>query len=164
MNHTEQSILETLNRDFLSQPKYLINNLYVFGWESDYLALTKAGYWYEIEVKISRSDFKADFKKEKKHQTLKMENNLSRPNYFNYIVPEDLIAVEEVPNYAGLIYLSQNGFLKTVKPAPMLHNTKLQLDLQDKFYYNWKSEKHKIRMLEKEIAKLKSKTQTSLIF
>lgn len=62
---TEKSILDILNYQFLSQPKYLLNNLYVFSWESDYLAMTKSGYWYEIEVKISRADFKADFKKKR---------------------------------------------------------------------------------------------------
>ena len=34
--------------------------------KSDYLSLTKSGYLYEGEVKISKSDFKADFKKRKK--------------------------------------------------------------------------------------------------
>lgn len=161
MDYTEQSILEILNRDFLSQPKYTINNLYVFSWESDYLALTKSGYWYEVEVKISRSDFKADFKKTKKHQTLKRENNGKCPNYFYYAVPEGLISVDEVPEYAGLIYITQYGQLKTAKIAPVLHKEKLQLDLQDKFYYNWKDEKRRLKMLENEIQRLKNQIPIS---
>lgn len=38
--------------------------------ESDFLLKTKSGYWYEAEIKISFSDFKADFKKKEKHQIL----------------------------------------------------------------------------------------------
>lgn len=147
---SEKSILSILNSQFLCQPKYLINNLYVFSWESDYLALTKSGYWYEIEVKISRADFKADFKKIEKHNQLANSNEYATPNFYYYAVPENLISVEEVPEYAGLIYI-KNGYFGTVKGAPMLHKTKLHLDLQDKFYYNWKNECRKRRNLEREV-------------
>lgn len=47
-----------------STHQYVMENLYVFDWESDFLLKTKSGYWYEAEIKISLSDFKADFKKE----------------------------------------------------------------------------------------------------
>ncbi len=46
---------------------YQLCNSYVFGWESDYFGLTKSGYAIEIEIKISLSDFRADFKKQEKH-------------------------------------------------------------------------------------------------
>lgn len=164
MAHTEKSILKILNRDFLSQPKYLINNLYVFSWESDYLALTKSGYWYEIEVKISRSDFKADFKKDRKHKTLMRDNDRKCPNYFYYAVPENLISVDEIPEYAGLIYIDDHGYSKTIKGAPLLHKDKLKLDLQDKFYYNWKEEKRKISQLEKELQRYKNPAQAKINF
>lgn len=145
----EKNILGILNSVFLSQPKYLINNLYVFSWESDYLALTKSGYWYEIEVKISRADFKADFKKISKHEKLSSGNFC--PNYFYYAVPEGLVLVEEIPQYAGLIYIDDKGHARTMKQAPKLHSFKLLLDLQDKFYYNWKDELRKRKKLEKEL-------------
>ncbi len=50
--------------------KYQLLNSYIFGWESDYFGISKSGYIYEIELKISRSDFKADFKKTLKHSIL----------------------------------------------------------------------------------------------
>jgi hypothetical protein len=55
---------------------YQLTNSYVFGWESDYFGVTKGtGYIYEIEVKISVSDFRADFKnKTFKHRCLSMAN------------------------------------------------------------------------------------------
>lgn len=148
---SEQSILGVLNSQFLSQPKYLLNNLYVFSWESDYLALTKSGYWYEVEVKISRSDFKADFKKEEKHKTLQSVNEKPCPNYYYYAVPEGLVSADEVPDYAGLIYIGKHGYIQTMKGAPMLHKVKLQLNLQDKFYYNWKDECRKRQQLQREL-------------
>lgn len=36
-------------------------NIYIGSWEADILEITKSGYTYEYEVKISKSDFKADF-------------------------------------------------------------------------------------------------------
>lgn len=46
-------------------------NLFVYHWESDYIAITKNGYVYEVEIKISRADFLNDFKhKEEKHLLL----------------------------------------------------------------------------------------------
>lgn len=174
MEYTEQIILDTLNHSFLASPKYLINNLFVFFWESDYLALTKAGYWYEIEVKISRSDFKADFKKKGKHESLSglmmhggsnLRNpNYARPNYFYYAVPENMISVEEAPEYAGLLYVCLGKYgtiIKTVKKAPTLHKDKLNLDLSDKFYYNWLTEKEKVKKLKREIEDLKRKYKNS---
>ena len=44
---------------------YHLLNSYLYAWESDYFHITKTGYTVEIEIKISRSDFRADFKKEK---------------------------------------------------------------------------------------------------
>ena len=152
---TEELIIEKLSNNLLSSSaiRYLMNNLYVFSnsWESDYLSLTNSGYFYEGEVKISKSDFKADFKKEKKHLILESnfnktqtDNNLC-PHYFFYAVPEGLIDVSEVPEYAGLIYMIDvYPYYKWVKKSPLLHKEKyndIDLKLQDKFYYNminWK--------------------------
>ena len=51
--------------------EYLLENTYVFAWESDVFGISKSDYITEIEVKSSRSDFKADFSKVKKHNMLK---------------------------------------------------------------------------------------------
>ena len=71
---TEELIVDKLRWNFLSPStvRYHLNGLYTFSytWESDFLALTKSGYLYEGEVKISKSDFKADFKKKEKHNIL----------------------------------------------------------------------------------------------
>lgn len=64
----EQDILTKLRANF--DHDYVLTNSYVFPWESDYFGFSKSGYVYEIEVKISISDFRADFKKEQKHLCL----------------------------------------------------------------------------------------------
>lgn len=139
---TEKDIQWSL-RFFLSQPKYKLYNLYVFGWESDCLLLTKSGYWYEFEIKISRSDFKNDFKnKGDKHRILGTISDTKKPNYFYYVVPEGLIQVDEIPSYAGLIYINEYRHRTIVKQAPVLHKVKnnpKDLNLTDKFYYNMQS-------------------------
>lgn len=62
-----------------------------------------------------------------------------------------MICSGEVPEYAGLLYITKHGFFKSAKGAPILHKNKLQLDLQDKFYYNWKSEIQKRKKLERDL-------------
>ena len=186
---SEKFIQDALNCFFaFNSVKYNINNLYVFDWESDKLLETKSGYIYEFEIKISRGDFKNDFKNKKdKHIILEgeekygdkylpeyyrsLESNRQysdraaerfiehykdspiyliskhrKPNYFYYAVPDDLISVEEIPDYAGLIYVSQSGGYRIIKKAPCLHKEKYndaELKLGEKFYFNmikWKDE------------------------
>ena len=179
---SEEYIQKKLNSFFAeSTKKYVVENLFVFEWESDKLIITRSGYAYEFEVKISKSDFKADFKKEDKHTILEGKKEFlpsydkvldvwkelqadnyrtakfKKPNYFYYAVPEGLIDVNDVPEYAGLIYVLPEGEKESkdgkwcwdgfyvVKSAPKLHGTKYSnddLNLTDKFYYNmltWKN-------------------------
>jgi len=150
---SEESIQRALNLEYLSNPKFLVHNLYVFGWESDYLAKTAAGYWYEVEIKISLADFKKDFEKTHKHNALRNRGWVGReavPNYFSYCVPKPLLNKVRhlVPDYAGLIGVNEYGHLIIEKAPPKLHPVKLSdtdLKLVDKFYYNWKEEKRKNR-------------------
>lgn len=168
MNHTEQSILKILNRRF--DHKYKLNNCFIFGWESDYFGFAQSGYCYEIEVKISRADFKNDAKhkqqkfrcfenvekdaitipqtpgrdwNEKDGEQLKNYNDLYWqkiiiPNRFYYAVPENLIKVNEIPDYAGLIYIREDDCI-TIKEAKFLHKKKiisqLAITLLEKYYY-----------------------------
>ena len=190
---TEQKIQRVLG-GFIASPKYSVDGLFVFGWESDKLLWTKAGYIYEFEIKISRSDYKNDFKhKVEKHVLLNSalpdENTKARevglfdnllkekrkrypqitaeqakrmkksvgermPNYFYYAVPEGLLESDEVPPYAGLVYITTykgsyeneptkwRHSYKVIRKAPQLHKTKYtdgDLSLGEKFYYNMKT-------------------------
>jgi hypothetical protein len=164
IKYSEESIQRALRYNFLSPSsvKYFTENLNIFDWESDVIKFTKSGYVYEFEIKISKADFKNDFKhKKKKHLLLEDSNNeiKNRPNYFYYVVPDGLISAEDVPEYAGLLYINStmvgNGapyhhFIE-IKKAPSLHKNKFDFEnsnLMDKFYYNyihWK-QKHETDM------------------
>ena len=180
--YSEGYIQGVLNHFFaVNTIKYNIENLYVFGWESDKLLQTRSGYYYEFEIKISKSDFKNDFKNKKdKHIILEGEEKYGdkylpkyyefleenkkrgewaeasfhrwadddprylvgkhkRPNYFYYAVPWEMLQAEDVPSYAGLVWVDENGRIATVKKAPKLHGDKIEdkeLGLGEKFYYN----------------------------
>lgn len=168
---TEQLLQQHL-RGWKSNPKYIVENLYVFDWESDMLIKTRSGYWYEVECKISLADFKNDFKRKwRKHDLLKTgDEKHRRPNYFYYCVPWYLSGkvLPILPSYAGLIVLTENGKLNEVRRASLLHTDKYtdeDLKLCNKFYYayrNWKEcvEDHQptkeIKRLKDEIAFLKA--------
>lgn len=137
---TEERMQQKL-RFFRSTPRYLLQNLYVFGWESDLLFLSKSGFWTEIEIKVSRADFKAEFRnKTGKHEVLSDTDNHHKPNQFFYAVPEGLVQPDEVPPYVGLLVVRDNCFsVQTLKSAPWLHRHRIspaELELTDKFYYN----------------------------
>ena len=168
--YTEQDIVDVLSTRFLnpSSLQFLIRGLFVFDktWESDYLGITKSGYLYEGEVKISRGDFNADKKKVRKHQILEgkytpkkldvwkngkymgqEDEKVLKPHYFFYAVPEGLIKEDEVPDYAGLVYITDVfPYWTWVKKAPKLHDEKYSnedLNLTEKFYYNMLSWRNK---------------------
>jgi len=61
------------------------------------------------------------------------------PNQFWYAVPTDMVKVEEIPIYAGLIFCDENGGSRIIKKAPFLHKRKLNLTsiLLKKYYNLW---------------------------
>lgn len=203
---TEKLIQKALLSAFHSH-SFKFTNTYFFSNESDWLSFLPSGFCYECEVKISRSDFKADFKKEKhtihkvnekggnlflKKTYDKYESNLSWefcrnfpeliisteysrneyvnrefqevtrvqyrakvssgidicsidnkliPNKFFYAVPTGLITKEEVPDYAGLLYIDDNLNVTKVKDGKFLHKDKLDpKKLFTKMYYSYERE------------------------
>jgi len=146
--------MEKLNETFIKRKLFLsfnnfdykLFNVYVFQNESDFLAVSKSGYVWEVEIKISRADFKNDFKKTnwngiKKHKVLTSENSFLKPNKFCFAVPEGLIEKNEVPDYAGLIYVAKNKDCQIIKQPKFLHKNKLFENntflkrMLSKFYY-----------------------------
>jgi len=100
--------------------------------ECDVISISKSDYIYEYEVKISRADFKKDFIKEKHTNIInekytrvsKGELVYLLPNYFNFVTPTNLISIDEVPDYAGLIYMDEFGKFEIVKKPKLLHKEK----------------------------------------
>lgn len=162
----EYKIQKALKAHFLSQSskKYELCNLFVYDWESDYLAITRSDIAYECEIKISRQDFINDSKKHNKHLIIS-EGKMpyERPNYFYYAVPEGLIDVDEVPQHAGLIYVSE-FWITIKKPAVKVHDGKFDYDktkLMDKLYYNYTNyrtlyKENDIPTLKKKISRLEN--------
>lgn len=121
-------------------------NVFVDLFEADIMEITKAGYAHELEVKISRADFMADVKKEqhtwvknadwtkRKRITINKHEHMragERVNTFTYIVPEGLVREDEVPQKAGLIYVTVNEYrgktrfsFKVIRKAGNLSKTK----------------------------------------
>lgn len=124
-------------------------NIHLGGFECDILELTKAGYLYEYEVKISKADFKADAKKKTwagtKYELIKLGN---RTNYFYYVVPEGLLSVEDVPEFAGLIWARKGEHGISIKGETIVN---------DRIYFDYKKAALKLskeKASEKRILKL----------
>ena len=167
VKHTEESIQRALwyHKPILSKPRYEMLGFLAYSWESDYLVISNAGYVYECEIKVSHADFLNEFKHKKKKMQLlageistkaefhdynahwknpNREKPMQKPNYFYYVCPEGVIKPEELPPFAGLIYISDSGHFNSVRvPAPKLHNQKHTFTdeyLRDKCYWamwNW---------------------------
>lgn len=146
-------------------------NVFIDHYEADILEITKAGYSYEYEVKISRADFFKDAEKKKLSwsgnvKSVKFDELQSgnRVNYFYYVVPKGLIQPEEVPEFAGLTYVEisdvayfsmEKGqyfiprlFSQTVKGAPKLTKNKFS-DIRlskclESTYYRFHSLRRKV--------------------
>jgi len=96
--------------------------------ETDIIAISKSDYIYEFEVKISKADFKKDFIKEKHiniinenaTKIIKDETSFILPNYFNYVVPANLLTIDEVPEYAGLIYFNEDLSFDVIKKPRLI--------------------------------------------
>jgi hypothetical protein len=170
---TESVICNHLNIKYAGNCRYKLANAFIFkhDWESDFFVQKQNGYAYEFEVKISRSDFFCDKKKVDKHLILDtgmfgLERHALRPNKFFYVVPEGLVNVNEVPKYAGLMYVPENiyGGIATVKEAPFLHKETLDFSsvLCPKFYNYWLKMKFKVRDLEDRIKYLESSLENHI--
>lgn len=116
-----------------------------WNWESDLVSATKSWLVHEFEVKISASDYLADFKKTTKHWALEKANERGAPNYFWYAMPLDLIDVESLtvnglhpfPQYAGVIGVHYRpgrfGWrVRVLRPAPRLHVRKLSPEQRER--------------------------------
>lgn len=132
---TAKMIQRRLYFDLISSSAVLMPNFTPATWyECDIFRVTKAGYFYEYEVKISLSDFKADANKKgfdnvsrswaHKHELLQRRQR-NVPHRYYYVVPRDLTdkVIPLLPDWAGLIEYS--GWLRQVKGAPQLHRHKI---------------------------------------
>jgi hypothetical protein len=87
------------------------NQMGIVAFETDVLILTKSNYAYGFEIKVSKSDLKADFKKPQHKKFNEMRNGKTglerfygKFKHFSYAVPEQLkeCALELIPDFCGL--------------------------------------------------------------
>lgn len=95
--------------------------------EADLVSVTKSDFCHEFEIKCSRADYEREFEtKETKHWVLEEHDNHKEPydpgsNYFWFACTFE---PEDVPEYAGLLRVSENGVLP-IKEAPRIHSKKI---------------------------------------
>lgn len=143
---TEASIIQTLYRS-IDERKYpfQLPNCFIYSWECDYWAMDTKGVTKEFEIKISRSDYFNDAKKDK-HKAC------NGANYFYYVCPEGLIKPEEVDNKYGLIYINKYDCAVIVKKPKRLNNNEfkdwkmLAYKMYWKFWSLWRQ-----KLINKEI-------------
>lgn len=154
---TSKDIQQSLNLRFLNH-QFILKNIYFFNnWESDFLSVTDSDYIYEVEIKVTKSDFKDDFNKKDKH--ILLENHVpdqfqNLPNKFFYACPQGMLYTHEVPEYAGLIEISsRNEPAIVIKEAPFLHREKIDYHekLLKKVYGRYKSLLFELENSGKEI-------------
>jgi hypothetical protein len=98
----------------------------VSGGIADILATNKMKF-YEVEIKISISDLKADFKNKKhKHYYMKNPNsiNIFQPNYFYFAIPYGLKekAIPLIPKLYGIIIVHNFHGVYIERRAKLLHS------------------------------------------
>lgn len=143
---TETSIIKLLshwtdNRKFPWQ----LSNSFIYKWECDYWTMTAGGETREFEIKISRSDFLVDAKKEK-------HSCSDGANYFYYVCPKGLFTPAEVDKRYGLIYITENERIEIVKKPKRLHDNSFTRwkELANKMYWKFR-ELWREKYISKEI-------------
>jgi hypothetical protein len=133
---------------YIKALEFMVPNVYLKDYELDIFCLRPSGYVEEIEIKLTASDFKADFNKTvrlksgditpsgwnrikpaNKHEAL--QEGLLPTNRFSFLVPEELVDKCSIPDYAGL-YTYKNGVIKKVKAGKLLHKNKISDKLKYK--------------------------------
>lgn len=93
--------LEVLVADFFGVRTHLIipNVSWGFGllYEADLVVVTRSRYVYEVELKVSKSDLKADANKKKHNNPRKTFKRMY------YAMPEEIYDPALVPDYAGVL-------------------------------------------------------------
>jgi hypothetical protein len=96
----------------------------ILPFETDMLVLTNSLYAYGFEIKVSKSDLKADFKKPQHSKISQMHNEktgleryFGKFKYFYYAVPEQLkeYALDVIPDFCGLYVLAKSEHYKVNK-------------------------------------------------
>ena len=125
--------------------RMLLHNANICKWQQDFIEITRAGYLFEFEIKLSLADYHADMRKMidlflprrrvAKHDLLSGKASIPElllPRRFWYVLPTALAVRIDPPEYAGLLAATPGKFdwlkcvLTTLKRAPPLRTRRLQ--------------------------------------
>jgi len=148
-NHiTSKDILRETTRKF-NNYEYRLYNTFIYGWESDFFAISSSGYSIEVEVKISKNDFNNDFNKthlrnrKNKHELMINNSFLHKPNKFYFAFPKGMVEHSDIDVRYGIIEADDKYNCRIVRHAKFLHKQKLLKNpiylkiLMDRFYYRY---------------------------
>jgi len=132
--------------------EFLVPNIHFCdqGGEMDIFCLRPSGFIDEIEIKLSVSDFKADFKKTSmiedknrvkewpKYKTILKHDALRQGfndcNYFSFLMPIEIVEKCVIPEHAGLYvfekYENGHSTIRELRRPPRLHNRKISDELK----------------------------------
>lgn len=94
-------------------------NNWMVGHEADLIIVQRSGFLYEVEIKVSVSDFRNEFKsktKIRKHELLKVPGGLVKRFYYAMPVEVYEKVKDEIPEYAGVIVVRE-GTANRWKPT-----------------------------------------------
>lgn len=157
---TEKWIQARLWDYYYQKHVYMFHNMYFFSddYEADAIHFLENGHCWEFEIKTKKFDFFDDFVKEKKHNNLK--SGIDCANKFFYVTTFDLVDIKDIPDYAGLIEVSDTR-VRIKKNAPLLHSNLWNPALHfDRVYRKLRSyvndEFNKVLSSKKTVRKTKS--------
>lgn len=116
MLKVEELTYNYINRFCDFEHDLVLTNHFHSDWEADILIINSAGCSHEIEIKLSKADFKNDFKKQYQHHNTK-ENFLKHDkiscgdypcNRFSFLLPQGMIEPDSIPLHCGIIEFYHN--------------------------------------------------------
>ena len=116
---TEASLQNHLARRFNRTGSLCVPNCGVYGWEADLIRVSSRLFVSEYEIKVIRSDFRNDRKKEWRY--IQLEDGERKPNQFWFVAPQGVVPIDELPEFAGLLEVYSGGATAVAKVAPKLH-------------------------------------------
>ena len=138
MKHTEARIQKLFFEKFCKSA-LVVPNLYFRNsrFESDIVVIQKTGLSYEYEIKCSKADFRSEFTTRSKMLKHKYISPYSigrhRPNFYSFVSPPDIIALEDIKiDEYGLFHITDGFYIKKIRRPKRLHDNRVTSDE----YYN----------------------------
>lgn len=116
------------------EKEFVLTNYFHSDWEADILLIGQDGQSHEIEIKLSKSDFRNDFKKfytnQKTREQFLKHDKISCGDYicnqFSFLIPMGMVDHDEIPDHCGIIefYHDEDHWETTfdcIRPPRIIH-------------------------------------------